>query len=893
MPSTASLPGSLIPRERLLQALAEWRQHRLILTTAPAGFGKTTMAALWMQALRKEEQAPYVAYVTLDHTSTTVERIVELIGNEAVVFVPAMQDALKLGGAGAYSTEQVLMTMCTEIGRCDREVILLIDDVHLIDFASGHGVLQHLIDSAPGNFHLALLSRTRPRLQISRLQLSGKVLHLGLEDLAFDQVEFVRFVEQSRLSLLPSETLQYFETYTQGWVAGLQLLAQALPATRTASTSYINAAAAAANLWDYLESEIVRQMPAEMQSLLIESSLLPFMSAGLCAAALDRSPDEMRRLLAAAIATSGLIQQVVSRNLTGVDGRFRVHPVLRDYLLRRLNDDVAIDRIDQVRRHAAEWLAQHGEVDEALALLLGADDAPAVLQTKRDENQSLAAELIERVCRPALLQTELTAVRRWLSYLSPAVIQARPRLALDAAWAAYHMEHKDLRAVIQNAREAIESASAAGAEPADELRAELIALESNGAIGDGRFEDAYQIMKAASDLEIVPYGLASAYLSLGDAYVTDGGVRALETRLQSLNKAARIFEHIGFVRGRIEAFALESLVRRRVADTQGVLESSRHAVEYMEEKGWSRSNFGIVTLWTYGEELYFSGAVREGLEYLRRAERLLQDDATRAFSLYHLRIRAQLCRIVLGETVEIDPIVDALEWAEAVSKSKIITLASTAYLRILRDFRLGLPQRCRDTMRALSLSINDIAESSPYSITLSILAGEVLSGDAGDAVEPMLRRFRVHLQKNGMIRMGLQVQMLHVLRLQQMRRLDEALGELAELLTKLEESMLIRFALDFSVIQPLLEQIDTEFAYRIRSAMRITSRAGVDAGLEVSPVELRVLQLLDRGFDNRQIGLEMYVTYETVRSHLKSLYRKLGAHSSAEALRIAQDAGLV
>jgi LuxR family maltose regulon positive regulatory protein len=893
MPRSDSLSSSLIPRERLLQALADWQRHRLILVTAPAGFGKSTMAALWMQALRSDADAPHVAYVALDHTVTTAERLVELIGGEIAGFAPVMREVLTLGGAGVFTAQHVLATMCAEISRCGRAVLLVIDDVHLIDFEAGLAQLQYCIDHAPGNLHLLFLSRTRPRLHISRLQLAGAVLQLGFEDLAFDHAEFMQFVQQSRLNLLPSETLQYFETYTQGWVAGLQLLAHALPSTRGVPTSYFDDAVAAVNLWDYLESEILRQMPAELQGLLVESSVLPFLSTSLCAAALDHPIEEVRRLLAAAIARSGLIRQVASRESTGSEGRFRVHPVLRDYLRRRMNDDAAIDRVVQIRRRAAEWLAQHGEVDEALALLLDAGSLPADTQTQLDENQRLAAELIERSCRPALLQTELTAVRRWLSYLSPAVIQARPRLALDAAWAAYHMEHKDLRAVIQNAREAIESASAAGAEPADELRAELIALESNGAIGDGRFEDAYQIMKAASDLEIVPYGLASAYLSLGDAYVTDGGVRALETRLQSLNKAARIFEHIGFVRGRIEAFALESLVRRRVADTQGVLESSRHAVEYMEEKGWSRSNFGIVTLWTYGEELYFSGAVREGLEYLRRAERLLQDDATRAFSLYHLRIRAQLCRIVLGETVEIDPIVDALEWAEAVSKSKIITLASTAYLRILRDFRLGLPQRCRDTMRALSLSINDIAESSPYSITLSILAGEVLSGDAGDAVEPMLRRFRVHLQKNGMIRMGLQVQMLHVLRLQQMRRLDEALGELAELLTKLEESMLIRFALDFSVIQPLLEQIDTEFAYRIRSAMRITSRAGVDAGLEVSPVELRVLQLLDRGFDNRQIGLEMYVTYETVRSHLKSLYRKLGAHSSAEALRIAQDAGLV
>jgi LuxR family maltose regulon positive regulatory protein len=880
-----------------LQALADWQRHRLILVTAPAGFGKTTMAALWLRALRSYSQAPHVAYVALDHTVTTAERLVDLIGGEITGFAPAMREVLTLGGAGVFTTRQVLETMYAEIARRNRPVVLVIDDVHLIDFEAGLAHLQYCIDQAPSNLHLVFLSRTRLRLHISLLQLVGKVLQLGFEDLAFDHAEFMQFAQQSRLNLLPTEALQYFEAHTQGWAAGLHLLAQALPATRTGSTSYINAAAAAANLWDYLESEIVRQMPAELQSLLIESSLLSYLSAGLCAAALDRPIEDVRRLLTTAIATSGLIQQVASRPLSGVDGRFRVHPVLRDYLFSRMSRAVPSDRVTQIRRRAAEWLARHGEVDEALALLLDADDAKTASQPQRDENQFLVAELIERACRPALLQAELTAeltaVQRWLSYLSPAALQVRPRLALDAAWTAYHMENKDLTAVIQSAREAIEAAAIDGAEPADELRAELAALESNSAVGDGRFEDAIRILRSAAALHMDPNGLASAYLSLGDAYVTYGEARTLESRLRNLNRAARIFERIGFVRGRIETYALELLVRRRAADTQGVLASSRHAVAYMEEKGWSRSNFGIVTLWTYGEELYFSGAVREGLDRLRRAEQLLQDDQTRAFSLYHLRIRAQLCEIALGETVDIDPIVDFSEWAEAVSKSKTLTFASTAYLRILRDFRLGFPQRCRDTMRALSLSISDIAESSPYSITLSILAGEVLSGEASDAVEPMLRKFRTQLQKNGLLRMGLLVHMLHVLRLQQMQRVDEAVEELADLLKKLKESMLIRIALDFPAIQPLLQQIDTAFARRVLRAMQIMSRRDGVAQLGLSRVEQAVLQLLLQGLDNRAIASEIHVAYETVRSHLKKIYRKLGVQSSAEAIDIARDAGLV
>ena len=141
--------------------------------------------------------------------------------------------------------------------------------------------------------------------------------------------------------------------------------------------------------------------------------------------------------------------------------------------------------------------------------------------------------------------------------------------------------------------------------------------------------------------------------------------------------------------------------------------------------------------------------------------------------------------------------------------------------------------------------------------------------------------------------MGLLVHMLHVLRLQQMQRVDEAVEELADLLKKLKESMLIRIALDFPAIQPLLQQIDTAFARRVLRAMQIMSRRDGVAQLGLSRVEQAVLQLLVQGLDNRAIVSEIHVAYETVRSHLKKIYRKLGVQSSAEAIDIARDAGLV
>jgi len=113
-------------------------------------------------------------------------------------------------------------------------------------------------------------------------------------------------------------------------------------------------------------------------------------------------------------------------------------------------------------------------------------------------------------------------------------------------------------------------------------------------------------------------------------------------------------------------------------------------------------------------------------------------------------------------------------------------------------------------------------------------------------------------------------------------------------LPKLESSKLIRIALDFPVIQPLLQRIDTEFARRIQTAMRVIDRLNdADCVDLMTPMEMRVLKCLDQGLENRRIAVELYVTYETVLGHLKSIYRKFSVHSSAEALCIARDVGLV
>ena len=270
---------SCVPRARLMRAMEEWHRARVILMVAPAGFGKSTTAMLWLRQEMAADHAPRAAWVSLNPTFDTPERFVELVGTHLEPFLPAVREAIQLGNTGDFPIEQVLTAILVEIARCERRVVLVLDDLHVIESDAVLVLIQSLIDHAPENLRLVLLSRSRPRLQFSRILLSSAMLQFGIDDLAFDHDEFVQFA-RTRWSVadIKQEALDSIEARTRGWPAGLQLLVQALPATLSLSEVDLEAISAMADLWEYLESEILRRMPERMQQLLVQSSLLPFLS---------------------------------------------------------------------------------------------------------------------------------------------------------------------------------------------------------------------------------------------------------------------------------------------------------------------------------------------------------------------------------------------------------------------------------------------------------------------------------------------------------------------------------------------------------------------------------------------------------------------------------------
>jgi LuxR family maltose regulon positive regulatory protein len=888
-----------VPRARLMHVLEDWPRARVILMVAPAGFGKTTTAMLWLREALATAHAPHAAWVALNATSDAAERFVEQVGTQLVPILPGVREALQLARAGELTLGQTWAAVLGVIGKCERRVILVLDDVHEIESEAVTELIQTLLDDGPENLRLVLLSRSRPKLRFSRVQLAGGMVQLGMEDLAFGREELVEFVRMRwRVVGVTAGVLDEIDARIRGWPAGLQLIGQALPATRNVAVSDLAAMTSMTDLWEYVESEILRRMPEKMQELLVRTSQLSVISAGLCGAVLEWPAKEAEQVLAAAAAANGLIVSYRSE----AQLMYRVHPVLQEYLQRRLASAATMRELAQQRRRAAEWLAAHGDVDQAL-MLLSVGEAQDSEAGERAADVRCAADIVERMSGPALRQErmsvpalrqmDLTSIERWAGQLPGEAILARPRLALDVAWAGRLMERRGTRALTDRAAQALAAATDLSAAEERAMRAELHVLEANCLFNEGRLALAEESLQAAFALNPDPDGFTNADAHLMNGYLNSGVKRTLEERIRSFRRAATVFEKLGFTRGCIEAHKFEALARRREGDVAGAIEVGELLIRYAEAHGWMLSDAAIEGVLYHGETLYFMGAVQPALACLKRAVAPLEGVASRVATWYQLQLRIQLCRLALGETIDCDLVQDQMAWTQLIMTKGAFATGNDAYMRVLRDLRMGHAERCRGTLEAMGLSLADAPKTQAPNIVRPILAAEVFSAGSDESVEPLLRGFLDVVRRNKVRFTELQVHMLLVLYLQNAGREDEAVVELQAVLASLERMSCVRMVTDFPQLRTLLVRCAGARARQMLHEMQTHTESIAHRPFNLSATEMRVLKLLALGYETPRIARDLHVSVATVRSHVQKIYKKLGAHNRVEALRIAEEGGMI
>ncbi len=407
-------PG-FVPRPRLVQALGEGLSRGVVVVCAPAGFGKTALLAEWAGSGRRP-----VAWLSLDtadndparfwrHVVAALDRACPGIGERGGPL---------LGPPPPSSFDGVVTALINELAAQpgDGQVLLVLDDYHLIGAQPVHAALTFLLDHLPAGLRLVLTSRSDPPLPLARLRARGQLTELRAGELRFTPDEAAALLREAAGPGLPGAAAAALAARTEGWAAGLQLAALSLRGQPDPARFVADFSGSHRYILDYLAGEVLERQPEQVRTFLLETSILERLSGPLCDAVTGRTDSQV---MLEQVERAGLFLLPLDE----VRGWWRYHHLFADLLRARLQQQQP-GRVTALHRAAAGWSEVNGLPDDAVRHALAARDA------------TWAARLVEQHFDGIFLRGESVTVQRWLSGLPGEVVRARPRLCLAQAWMA-------------------------------------------------------------------------------------------------------------------------------------------------------------------------------------------------------------------------------------------------------------------------------------------------------------------------------------------------------------------------------------------------------------------------------------------------------------------------
>jgi LuxR family maltose regulon positive regulatory protein len=864
-----------LPRPALVAQLQSGLQnnHRLSLVTAPTGSGKTTLLGQWARS--QPTASASFGWLALDEQDNDPLRFWGYFLSALEVQAPGpVQVARALLQGDLFRPAPVEQTLAVLINALQLELsplVLVLDDYHVIHDLRIHAALQSLLDQMPPMLHLAIASRTEPPLNLALLRARGQLTELHLASLSFSEAEAGAFLNSAMHLELSSAQVTLLEQRTEGWIAGLQLAAIAMqsirqdaplaPAGHPQLDSFIQAFGGShRHVLDYLSSEVLQRLPAELQDFLVQSSLLERLSGPLCNETLQRT------------SSHALLETIESLNLflIPLDAErrwYRYHALWAEVLQTRLLSQHP-DLIPELHGRAAAWFEKHGFLAEAI---------PHAIQAGQPQQ---AADWIEPLARSMVLRGEGSQFLHWLDQIAPALINERPQLVIAKAWAWITAgELDEIEALLEHL------ASPAGAAPAFQaevaaVRAMVATLHQDIPVIQQQAALALQNLPASDSLM-----RAAMALSLGTAASLSGHALPAVDLFEQAIQASRLSHQsiIRLVSTTGLASAYESLGQLNQA-------ARLHGQVIALESDPVLGSLPLIGVGYVG----LGGILHEWLLF-DQAEATLQKGLTIGqrwgspeiliggwFSLARLRYTQG----------HLDEALEILEKLEA-------------------DFFSSTPLRERDHIQSIQARIwlaqgqlarakaweqtCDLDESQPVTYPdeqqMLVLVRVLLASQAFDKALRILTGLEQTIQADRRTGSLIEVMLLRVL--------TPALSQL-ERQSALEQALRLgephnqrRVFVDEPELLPWLQahlsrHPHDRFAAQLLPAFELRLSALQPPPGLLSPRELEVLRLLAAGCSNQEIASSLVVALSTVKSHVKNILMKLDAENRTQAVAHAR-----
>ena len=887
----------LVARPRLSERLSRGAESALTLVSAPAGFGKTTLLAEWLAAAAADGRS--VAWLSLDQRD-----------NDPALFwtylVAALKTAAQGAGASALSllqppqppNEAGLVTLLNDLDALPNDVVLVLDDYHVIDARDVQDGMAFLLEHLPPQIHLVIASRADPALPLARLRGRGELVEIRAADLRFTPGEAAAYLNEVMGLVLTARDVAALEGRTEGWIAALQLAALSMQGREDTAAFIAGFAGDDRYIVDYLAEEVLQRQPEHVQLFLLQTSILDRLSGPLCDAVTGQDGGKAKL---AALERGNLF-------LLPLDDRrrwYRYHQLFADVLQAHLRDEQP-DEVPDLHRRASGWYEQNDEPAEAIRHALAAGD------------YERAADLVELAIPAMRRSRQEAAVHGWLELLPDEVVRVRPVLSVGFAGAL--LARGELEGVEGRLRDAERWLdTAAGIRPGSQApSAEMVVVDDEEfrrlpaaielyraaqALARGDVPGTVRHGRRALDLSPADDHLcrASAAGLMGLAFWASGDLEAGHSGYAECMAGLRRAGHIADIFGCAIALADIRRVQGRLGEAMRTYEQ---ALQRAPEQGGSVLR-GTADMYVGMSEVY-----RERDDLPAATQQLLRSQELgehTGLPQNRYRWRVAMARIREAEG-DLGGALDLLNEAERLYVSDFFPdVRPVPALRARVRIAQGEWGEALGWARERGLSADDdlsyLHEFEHITLARVLLArytaerAERSIDEATRLLERLLRAAEEGQRTGSVIEILVQQALAHQARGQ----ISAALASLQRAVTLAEPEGYVRiFADEGPPIASLLRAVAKQgtapdYVRRLLAAANKTEDSTPASQGLIEPLsarELDVLRLLGTDLDGPEIARELVVSLNTVRTHTKNIYAKLGVNNRRAAVRRAKELDL-
>ena len=865
VPGNASGARGLVDREDLLERLDRAVRRRVTVISAPPGSGKTSLLRMWADRRSNDSR---VAFVSVNRDQ-----------QDSQSFWSAVLDAIRSPAAAIdRQTEPAVEAVLSELAEQLQPVVLIIDDLH--ELRSGDAVVQleYLLANLVGSSRVVLSSRRDPPMRLHQLRLADEVSEIRAGELRFTEEQTRELLVRSGIGLSDDGVSALYQR-TEGWAAGLRLAVISLSGLPDPERFVAEFSGNDRAIGEYLMAEMLERQPSDVQSMLLRTSLV------------DRINGELADVLAGRPGSEQVLLELEDANafVMSLDAPrtwFRYHHLLADFLRLELRRRFA-DEVPDLHRRAARWFADHGDVVEAVRHTLAAGDWPDAARLVADHSFGWVLDgqggtigaVLQAFPEGASADHPDLALAHAANELNQGRLEeaaAQLALAESHVQSAPPVHRRRLAVAIASLRLALARSSGQFSEVIEQvnLLEASVAHESNDQIGMGSELRGVALM----NLGIVETW--SGRLADAERHLSDGAALARTIGRPYLEVASRA--HQGFP--------------SRTVSIAMARERARQAVALAERNGLGDHPVIVPALASVAAMAIWTGSFDEGERWLLRAWKVAEAHVGPPVGVFLHTVTGMLHagraqhHAALEAFAAAARVESQLTGVHALAPRIIGWLATT-------QARLGMRDQARATLSGFAAEPERMGSIYNARAVLRLADGDPAAAldelrDVLDAAPPTVPAFTVveaHLLA-GIAHLNLE------------DRGAAAAAAEAALAAAEPDRLMFPFATTGTVeLFDALPRHETAHAALLAEVLDLL-RGGLAPSIdrerlsepdELSPSELRVLRYLPTNLTRPEIARELYVSVNTVNTHIRNIYSKLGARDRSSAVRLARELRLL